>query len=151
MEKKVKISLKNGKEVFLADLQVNQLVEVVLRENEGKTWLTMKSEVISETDTHFIERRLYKWNVMPALVMYDVKYAKTLKGLEVDLGTSTTYNHAMRDFIIAQDKIHNGIEGKGSDPEKLANKLYASLEGKGVTKADIEALKKAMLKAGFGK
>ncbi len=157
MEKKVKISLKYGKEVFLADLQVDQLDEVILQEKDGKTWLTMKSELVSETDTHFTERRLYKWNVMPALVMYEVKYAKTLKGLEADLGTSTTYNHAMRDFIIAQDKVHNGIVAQGTDPLKAGNKLYASLDnmkdekGNPIPKKDIEALKKQMQACGFGK
>ncbi len=156
MEKKVKITMNDGKEKFLADLTQVDVASVKLTEKDGKSYLSMKSEVVSETPSHWVERRLYKWNVMPTLVMYDVKYGKTLDQLKADLSEATVYAHAMRDFIIGQDKVHNGIVGESqADPMKNINKAVAALIAKGVPQAEAQKLvamtEAALKKAGFGK
>lgn len=162
MEKTTAIKMTNGTEKSLKDLTQNDLPNVLLSEKDGKTWLTMKSIVIASDATHITERRLYKWNVMPALVMYDVRYGNSLAVLTKELGEKEVYSLAMRDFVIAQDKLHNGISG--SDPEassqKATVKLVANLRAMGqnkaadeieVTMSKVNAVKKGMLKAGFGK
>lgn len=162
MEKKVKIALKNGTEVFLADLKESQLNDVKLDTKDNLTWLAMKSEVVEETATHNIERRLYKWVKMPTIVLYEVKYGKTLAILEKDLGNATVYALAMRDFIIAQDKIHNGISSANPEESarKATEKLVANLRTIGqhkaadeieATMAKVNAVKKGLKEHGFGK
>ena len=113
MEKKIRIMLNDGSEVFLADLTQADLPRVKLEAKEGKSWLAMKSEVVAESDTHWTEKRLYKWNIMPSLVMYEARYPKTVSGLVKDWGEDSTWSHAVRDWIIAQDKDHNGVQGTG--------------------------------------
>lgn len=162
MEKTTAIKMNNGTEKSLKDMTQNDLPNVLLSEKEGKTWLTMKSIVIASDATHITERRLYKWNVMPLLVMYDVRYGNSLAVLTKELGEKEVYSLAMRDFVIAQDKLHNGISG--SDPEassqKATVKLVANLRAMGqnkaadeieTTMAKVNSVKKGMLKAGFGK
>lgn len=155
MEKTVKIELKNGTEVFLADLKQGDLPQVLLNEKDGKTWLAMKSEILRTSDKAITERRLYKWNVMPALVMYDLTYGKDLTFLTEDLGEDKVYKHAVRDFIIGQDKLHNGIESKGSDPVKALDKVAQILIKHHVPEAEalkmVDEQRKALKKAGFGK
>lgn len=156
------IKMINGSEKDLKDITQNDLPNVLLNEKDNKTWLTMKTTIIASDATHITQRRLYKWNVMPSLVMYDVKYGKTLAVLTKELGETATYEHAIGDFIIAQDKVHNGISG--SDPEassqKASIKLVANLRALGQNKAadeiektmaQVNAVKKGLKNAGFGK
>ena len=148
VEKVIEIEMKNGSKKFLADLTQGDLANVKLNEKNGLTYLTMKSEVIARDSTHETERRLFKWNVMGEIKMYDLTVGINLDILGKELGKETVYNHARRNYVIEQDKVHNGIVATG----KPADQKMLDLAGKmGLDTAGIEALKAIMVKAGFGK
>jgi hypothetical protein len=148
IEKKVEIDLTNGTKKFLADLTPADLASIKLTEKDGKSYLSMKSEVIAQTPTHVTERRLYKWNVMSTLVMYDVKYGRTLDVLRKELTDGVVYAHATRDYIIAQDKLHNGIT-TSKKPED--QKIMEAATKLGLPPEELAKIKAIMMAAGFGK
>lgn len=155
MEKKVKIGMKNGTEKFLADLTKEDLENVKLTEKSGTTNLTMKTEIVKETATHRIERRLFKWATMPKLAMYDLSIPKDLDQFVVEKGKIAVYEYAIGNFAIESDKLNNGIEAKGTDPVKNLDKIVLALVAKGVPQAEAEkavaSTKKMLLVSGFGK
>jgi hypothetical protein len=148
LEKKVEIDLTNGTKKFLADLTPADLASIKLTEKDGKSYLSMKSEVIGQTPTHVTERRLYKWNVMSTLVMYDVKYGRTLDVLRKELTDGVVYAHATRDFIIAQDKLHNGIQTTKKPGDQ---KIMDEATKLGLPPEELAKIKAIMMTAGFGK
>ena len=150
-KKTVAIELNDGTSKFLADLTTTDLQSVKLTTGQKKgqpaTWLTLKSEVTKETPTHKTERRLFKWTTMPTTRMYDITYAKDLETFAKEVGKQTCYNHALGNYLIDQDKAHNGVTGGKPADEKLISQA----EKLGLPAAVIEQMKKAMKDAGFGK
>lgn len=148
LEKKIEVEMTNGTKKFIADLTTADLLNVKLTEKDGKTYLSMKSEVITQTPTHVTERRLYKWNVMSSLVMYDVKYGRTLDVLRKELTDTVVYGHATRDYIIGQDKLHNGIT-TSKKPGDV--KIMEEATKLGLPPEELAKIMAIMKQAGFGK
>jgi len=147
-EKKVEIEMKDGSKKLLAELTNNDLPDVKLSSNDkGETNLTLKSVIISDTPTHRTERRLYKWRTMPVIAMYDAKYGKTLATLSKDLGDTNVYEYAIGNFLIEQDKVHNGVAGG----KLLDERIIAGVEKLGLPKSDIDKIRAIMRAHGFGR
>jgi len=147
-EKKVEIELMDGKKKLLSELNNIDLPKVKLTKNDkGETNLTLKSCLLNETPTHKTERRIYKWRTMENIAMYDVKYAKTLPALSKELGETNVYDYAIGNFLIEQDKLHNGMAGG----KPLDEKIVASAEKMGLPKSEIDKIKAIMKEHGFGK
>ena len=142
-----KISMKNGTEKELKDLTQADLVNIKLDTKGDASWLTLKSTIISQDDSHIVERRIYKWKVMEKVVMYDVKYGADLKTLARELTDKVVYNHAIRNFTIEQDKLHNGV----TSGKPLDEKLIALASKAGVDEKGLAELKATLKRAGFGK
>lgn len=158
-EKTVQVAMKDGTKKYLAGLTHADLPDIKLTSKSSGgtnlTNLTMKTEVISETATHWIERRLYKWTTMPKLVMYDLHIPKDLDTLILEKGKKVVYGYAIGNYAIAQDKLHNGIEPRKADPVKTLDKIVVSLMADGMTKEEAEKTvsdtRKMLLARGFGK
>lgn len=165
IEKKVKISMKNGTEKFLADLTSADLDNVKLEarkegKHAGKSYLSLKSEVVAETPTHKTERRIFKWTVMDKVAMYNVTYGKTLAIFSKEIGDVPAYEYAIGNYLIEQDKVNNGISTGLDKESKALGKQASKLPDAG--KKELEALlakynlkesdvKANIKKAGFGK
>jgi hypothetical protein len=147
-DKKVEIEMKDGSKKSLSELTNNDLPNVKVASNDkGETNLTLKSVILNENTTHKTERRIYKWRTMPAVAMYDVKYGKTLPTLSKELGETNVYDYAIGNFLIEQDKVHNGVTGG----KPLDEKIVSSAEKLGLPKAEIDKIKAIMRAHGFGK
>ncbi len=141
MEKKIQIEMKDGSKKNLADLVQGDLPNVKLTTKEEETNLTMKTEVISETLTHELTRRLYKWTTMPALAMYDVNVPKTFDVWIAETPHDACHEYGIGNWLIEQDKVHNGM----STGVSKENKELAKLMGK--ASVDIQAQIRALLEA----
>ncbi|MBM3205940.1 hypothetical protein FJZ41_03790 [Candidatus Shapirobacteria bacterium] len=154
-ENEVKIEMKDGKEKLLKDLTPADLPNVKLTEKDGEKNLTMRAIILKEDEAFKYQRRLFKWTTMPSLVMYELKIPKTVAAFKTLAKDSDILEYAIGNYVIETDKLHCGIEAKGSDPIKALDKIVASLVAKGVPQAEAEKsvaeTKKALLKQGFGK
>lgn len=150
---KIEIEMVDGSKKNLADLTPADLPNVKLvtgkKKGQDATWFTLKSEVIATDTTHVTERRIYKWATMPALVMYDVRYGKDLDTFAKETGKKETYSYAIGNFLIEQDKLHNGVTT--ADPAKKVSSAISALEAQGVPKEQIEAIKASLKAKGFFK
>jgi len=168
MEKKVKIELEKGVQKFLADMTKDDLLNVKLSireegKHKGKTNITLKSEIISETPTHKIERRLYKWATMDNVAMYDLSIPKDIDIFIKEKGKQVVYEYAIGNFAIEQDKVNNGMTTGASKEAKAIGKavtsaspevqaeIQAVLAKHNVAPAKFEEMKKNMKTHGIGK
>lgn len=166
MDKKVKIMMTNGTEKYLADLTPADLPNVKLAiradgKHKGKTNLTLKSEVVKETDTHKVERRLFKWATMPIVAMYELAIPKTLQTFIKEKTDVVVLAYAIGNYAIEMDKLNNGVEGTGlsKGSKELAkeidkvdietqNEIRAFLATKGITMEQFVQMKKDKVKQG---
>ncbi len=141
MEKTTKIEMNDGSQKFLADLLFSNLPDVKLvikteGKHKGESYITLKSEVVSETPTHKVERRLFKWATMPRVAMYDLSIAKSLPQFVKDAGEQTVYDYAIGNYAIDMDKQNNGMEGKGLTKQaKAVGKGFAAMEATATAEA----------------
>ena len=155
MAKNIMIKMSDGSEKALKDLTNDDLPDVALTQKDGETNLTMKSEVIKSDPKHDTERRLFKWTTMPKIMMYDLKVPKTLEAMKETTKEADILEYAVGNWKIEQDKLHNGIEASGADPNKLLDKLVAGFVARGMSQVEAEKMvagaRASIKKSGFGK
>jgi hypothetical protein len=150
---KIEIEMKNGSKKKLSELTDKDLEQVKLTLKKDKETgellpnLTMKAEVIRSTETHDIERRLFKWTTMPSLKMYDLPVPKNYDIWTKETTKEQRYDLGIANWKIEQDKVHCGI----TSGKPLDQKIIASAEKLGMSKADVDKIKAIMKQAGFGK
>ncbi len=152
-KKKVEIEMTNGTKKLLVDLTPADLPNVKMtmkKDGDGKDTpnMTMKTEIVKETKTHYTERRLYKWTTMPTLVMYDLNVPKTYDVWTKESTPENRYDYGIGNWKIEQDKLHNGVTtSKVPGDQKIMNEA-AKL---GLPPEVIAKIQAELIKAGFGK
>jgi len=148
VEKKVEIEMKDGSKKLLSELTNNDLPDVKLSSNDkGETNLALKHVTLNETTAYKTERRIYKWRTMPAVAMYNVAYGRTLAILSKDLGDTNVYEYAIGNYLIEQDKVHNGVVSG----RPLDERIIMGIDKLGLPKSDADKIKAIMKAHGFGK
>lgn len=149
----IEIEFQDGSVKKLSEISEGKILGLKFdgKEKDGKfSSFTCKKGVVSDNGHIYIERRIFQNADMPEGVCYDLPLPLTEAEFQ-KIPLEKRLTGFAKSERVDNDAIKAG-KGQGTpNPEKDANKFLASLEKTGVPKAKIEAIKKAMLAAGFAK
>ena len=115
------------------------------------TSVSMKRGLVKDDGKEYIERRIFRNSDMEDVIVYDLPLPLTLDIAKAMYGESDCLDAIWTAKRIKTDAEKAGKGSKPKDPDKLASDLLGALGLKGVDKAKIDAIQKALKQAGFGK
>jgi hypothetical protein len=119
-----KITLTDGKDMFVRDITKEQLALIPKDGKEGKS-ITLKRGLVGETTDTWTERRVWQWQNKDAPTMYDLVLPTT-----VEKARSLWGDEKLLDYAISQcrvDSDHDAVEGGGKPKVKLSKEATEKL------------------------